>query len=65
MCLIYINAKLARTGIAQGAEAGNFAIYEIDMLISPRHSQRIPHILAQPSLLQTRFQKMQLNHKGK
>lgn len=65
MCLIYINAKVARNWISPGAEAGNFAAYEIHMLISSRHSQRIPHILAQPSLLQTRFQKMQLNRKDK
>lgn len=65
MCLIYINAKVFRNGIFPGAEAGNFAAYEIHMLISSRHSQRIPHILVQPSFLQMRFQKMQLNHKGK
>lgn len=43
MCLIniYLNAKLAKTGISQGAEAGNFATYAIHMLNSPRHSQRI------------------------
>lgn len=38
MCLIYIKGRLSRAGISPGAEAGNFAVYEIHMLISPRHS---------------------------